>query len=120
MARGPEKLIGVVEKTRVQDMRVSLVKLREGTFVDLRVFAAAGADERRPTKMGMTFKIDLVPELVGCLLSALREFVQTERAERAALLATRREANAARPIAEQAQGAAVSAESPIAAMTGAG
>ena len=115
MARGPEKLIGIVEKNRVQDMRVSLVKLREGTFVDLRVFAAVGDGERRPTKMGMTFRPDLLPELIGVLIEATREFVRTERE---ALATARREANAAGPVAAQDQGAAVSAEAPGAAMTG--
>ncbi len=70
MERGPERLIGVVEKNRVTDMRVRLVKLREDTFVDLRVFAAASDDERRPTKKGMTFKPDLVPELIEVLAKA--------------------------------------------------
>ncbi len=73
MEHGPEKLLGIVEKNRVTDMRVSLVKLRGGTFVDLRVFAAAGADERRPTKMGMTFKPELVPELIEVLAKAAAE-----------------------------------------------
>ena len=70
MERGPEKLIGVVEKNRVTDMRVRLIKLGGKEFVDLRVFAAAGADDRLPTKMGMTFKPDLVPELIEVLAKA--------------------------------------------------
>ncbi len=70
MAYGPGKLIGIVEKNRVQDMRVRLVELRGETFVDLRVFAAAGDGERRPTKKGMTFKPDLVPELIEVLAKA--------------------------------------------------
>ena len=71
MERGPEILIGVVEKNRVQEIRVRLVKLREDTFVDVRVFAAVGADdERMPTKKGMTFKPDLVSELIEVLAKA--------------------------------------------------
>ena len=70
MAYEPGKLIGVVEKNRVQDMRVRLVELRGETFVDLRVFAAADDGERRPTKKGMTFKPDLVPELIEVLAKA--------------------------------------------------
>ncbi len=116
MAYEPGKLIGVVEKNRVQDMRVSLVKLREGTFVDLRVFAGVGDDERRPTKKGMTFRPELLPELIKVLIEATREGLL--KPQREAVLAARREANAAGPIAEQAQGAAVSIEAPVAAGTG--
>ncbi len=116
MAYGPGKLIGVVEKNRVQEMRVRLVELRGETFVDLRVFAAAGDGERRPTKRGMAFKPDLLPEMIGFLIEATREFVRTERD---ALRATQREANAAGPLPEQAQGATVSTEAPVAGMAGA-
>ncbi len=70
MERGPEKLIGVVEKNRVTDMRVRLIKLGGKEFVDLRVFAAAGDGERRPMKMGMMFKPELVPELIEVLAKA--------------------------------------------------
>ena len=70
MAYEPGQLIGVVEKNRVQDMRVSLVKRRKDTFVDLRVFAAVGDNERRPTKKGVMFKAELLPELIEVLAKA--------------------------------------------------
>ncbi len=72
MAYEPGKLIGVVEKNRVQDMRVSLVKRRKDTFVDLRVFAAVGDNERRPTKKGMMFRPELLPEMIGFLIECQR------------------------------------------------
>ncbi len=107
MAYEPGKLIGVVEKNRVQEIRDRLVKLREDTFVDVRVFTAVGAgNERMPTKRGMTFKPELVPGLIEVLLKFARE----------ALLKPTREANAAGVMAEQVQGMAVSAEAPVAAM----
>ena len=116
MAYGPGKLIGIVEKNRVQDMRVRLVDLRGETFVDLRVFAAAGDGERRPTKKGMTFKPDLLPELLRVLIEAAREGLLKPHREASAT--ARQEATAAGPIAEQPQGAAVAAEAPVAAMAG--
>ena len=69
MAYEPGKLIGVVEKNRVQEIRVRLVKLREDTIIDLRVSAAVGAgNERMPTKKGLTFKPELAPGLIEVLL----------------------------------------------------
>ena len=118
MAYEPGKLIGIVEKNRVQDMRVSLVKRREGTFVDLRVFAAVGDNERRPTKKRMMFRPELLPELIRVLVEAMREGLL--KPQREALATARREANAEGPMTEQAQAAVVSAEAPVAAMAEAG
>ncbi len=95
---------------------MSLVKRRGGTFVDLRVFAAVGDNERRPTKKGMMFRPELLPELIRVLVEAVREGLL--KPQREALATARREANAAGPVAAQDQGAAVSAEAPGAAMTG--
>ncbi len=75
MEREPGKLIGIVEKNRLTDMRVRLVELRGETFVDLRVFAAVGDGERRPTKKGMAFKPDLVPELIEVLVKAAADAI---------------------------------------------
>ena len=117
MTHEPGKLIGIVEKNRVQDMRVRLVDLRGEPFVDLRVFAAVGGVERRPTKKGMTFRPDLLPDLIEVLIEAAREGLLKPHREASAT--ARPEANTAGSISEQSQGAAVSAEAPAATVSGA-
>ncbi len=68
--------------------------------------------------MGMAFRPELLPELIAVLIEATREGLL--KPQREALSTARREANAAGPIAEPAQGTAVSAEAPVAAITGEG
>ncbi len=73
MKLGAEKLIGVVERNGIQDIRVRLVELDNGTFVDVRVFTAVGPDERVPTKKGIAFRPGLLPKLIEKLQTAERE-----------------------------------------------
>ncbi len=73
MKFGAEKLIGVVEKNRAQDIRVRLVEIDGGTFVDIRVFTAVGSDERALTKKGVTLKPAFLPQLIEKLQTAERE-----------------------------------------------
>ena len=73
MKPGAEKLIGVVERNGIQDIRVRLVELDGGTFVDVRVYTAAGAVDRVPTKKGVTFKPALLPQLIEKLQTTERE-----------------------------------------------
>ncbi len=78
MKLGAEKLIGVVERNGIQDIRVRLVELDGGTFVDVRVFTAVGPAERVPTKKGVTFRPALLPQLIELLQTAEREATAAE------------------------------------------
>ncbi len=73
MKIGAEKLIGIVERNNIQDIRVRLVELDNGTFVDVRVYTAVGPTERVPTKKGVTFRPALLPKLIEKLQTAERE-----------------------------------------------
>ncbi len=65
------KTIGTIEKSRTEELRVSLQGFKGRHYLDIRVYADPYADEgqgRVPTKKG----IKLAPAKVGELIAVLR------------------------------------------------
>ena len=73
--------IATVEKNRAEDVRVALVEFNGHDLVDIRIFAAFdGAEERQPTRKGVSLAVRHLPALLGALQAA------QEAAERRGLL----------------------------------
>jgi hypothetical protein len=73
--------IATVEKNRAEDVRVALVEYNGHDLVDVRIFASIeGAEERQPTRKGVSLAIRQLPALLEALQAA------REAAERRGLI----------------------------------
>lgn len=61
-------LIATIGKNASQEVRVTLSEFKGSHNLDVRVFAAYGGDdERKPTKKGVSLKLDKLDELMVAL-----------------------------------------------------
>ena len=56
-------VIGQIQKTSTQDLRVALGTYKGRKFLDLRLYIPGDAVERVPTKKGVTIPISKIAEL---------------------------------------------------------
>ena len=72
------KTIGIIEKNRLQDVRVSLTEWRGQRLIDVRIFSVADtSDDRIPTKKGVALQLSALPALIEVLERAHSEAVAT-------------------------------------------
>ena len=73
-----EILIGTIEKSRLEEVRVRLDAFKGLHLFDIRVFADfSGSDpEKRPTKKGLTMRIEKLPDLIELLQEAEAEAIR--------------------------------------------
>jgi hypothetical protein len=66
------KVIAIVEKNSLEEVRISLNRFRGHDLIDVRVFAAprSGAGDRQPTKQGISLKIAALPALISAPVRA--------------------------------------------------
>ena len=83
-----EQTIAVIEKNGVEDVHIELSEYRGYDLVSVRIYANYDTDEapKRPTKKGVTLKVENLPDLIAALQEAERQAVA------AGLLATKEEA----------------------------
>ena len=68
MTEDATTVIGTIRKNASEDVRVALTTFHDVDLVDIRAFADFdNRGERRPTRKGLTIKIDRLPELIGLL-----------------------------------------------------
>ena len=62
-------LIAVVPKNQREEIRVSIDQFKGTELLDVRIFANFddGDGERRPTKKGISVKVERLPELIAAL-----------------------------------------------------
>ncbi len=59
-----EKLVKVIPKNKVQEIRVELKEFKGYNIIDLRIWnTVPNSDEKRPTQKGITLNVSLLPEL---------------------------------------------------------
>ena len=58
-----KELVHSFDKSPTEQVQVSLSAFKSKTYVDLRIYYKASGGEYRPTKKGITFSPDLLPEL---------------------------------------------------------
>ena len=82
-----DETIAVIEKNGVEEVHIDLSEYRGHDLIGIRIWANYGsADEpKRPTKKGVTLKIEKLPELISVLQEIERQ------ARRAGLLTTKDE-----------------------------
>lgn len=66
-------VIAVVKKNKNDEIRIAFTTYEEMNLVDCRVFTAFDGGEPRPTKKGVTVRIEKLPALVSALQDALAE-----------------------------------------------
>ena len=83
-----EQTIATIEKNRMEEIRVGLSEYQGHDLVNLRIYANYDAEdsERKPTKKGVTLRVEKLPELIAALQETQRE------AEAAGLLKAKAEA----------------------------
>ena len=68
-----DKTVAIIEKNRVEEIRVRLVEFHGRPFADIRVFTTADATgERVPTRKGIALRPEKLPELIEALRGAER------------------------------------------------
>jgi hypothetical protein len=86
-------IIETLEKNQVEKVVVSLDEFRGHPLIDVRVYAAySGQGEARPTRKGVSLKIEHLPALIEALTAAAAE------ARRRGLLPEERSAGAIRQM----------------------
>jgi hypothetical protein len=67
-----EKTVSVIPKSGTEEVRVDLSEYRGHDLVSIRIYANYdSADEpKRPTKKGVTLKVEKLPELIAALQQA--------------------------------------------------
>jgi len=70
--------IAIVEKNSREDVRIAIDEFRGTQIVDVRVFANfnGDAEERSPTKKGVSLKVERLPALIEALGQAKEEAVR--------------------------------------------
>ena len=59
-----EMLVGILEKSKTQDLRARLTEYHGRPYLDLRTFVVVDAtDERVPTRKGLTVPVTKIAEL---------------------------------------------------------
>lgn len=59
-----EKLVKVIPKNRVQEIRVELKEFKGHHIIDIRIWnSVPGSDEKRPTTKGVALNVELLPHL---------------------------------------------------------
>ena len=58
-----KELVHSFDKSSTEQIQVSLSTFKGKTYVDLRIYYKASDGDYRPTKKGITFSPDLLPEL---------------------------------------------------------
>lgn len=70
--------IAIVEKNSREDVRIAIDEFRGTQIVDVRVFASfnGDAEERSPTKKGVSLKVERLPALIEALAQAKEEAIR--------------------------------------------
>jgi hypothetical protein len=70
-----DRLVAVIPKNKVEELRVSLPRFKGVELIDVRTFAQFGSGEeaKRPTRKGITLKIEHLPQLIDALTAALAD-----------------------------------------------
>ena len=59
-----EKTVKVIQKNKVQEIRVELKEFKGHNIIDIRIWNnVPDSDEKRPTTKGVTMNVELLPEL---------------------------------------------------------
>jgi hypothetical protein len=69
-----DQFLAIVPKNAIEEVRIALSRFKGTDLVDVRVFAAFSNvpdNERRPTKKGVSLKLQYLPALVEALEGAL-------------------------------------------------
>lgn len=74
-AQGP--VFATIRRSRGEELRVELSTLSGRYFADLRIWYPAEDDMLRPSKKGVTCRLDQLPDLQAALASAI-EFARRE------------------------------------------
>ena len=69
-------LIATVPKNSREELRVALSEFKGHPFVDVRVFADMGHEDRSPTKAGVTIKLGSIRAMINALEAAHAAAVQ--------------------------------------------
>jgi hypothetical protein len=67
------EVLATINKNRSEIVRVALTKYEDLDLVDIRIFATFDAADGRPTKKGITLRVEKLPALIEGLQSALAE-----------------------------------------------
>ena len=78
-----EKVIETIEKNTREEIRIALTKYKGFDLVDLRVFFHTGVldDDPKPTKKGITFKTEVLPEVIEGLEEAKNEILNSDSSQ---------------------------------------
>ena len=69
-----EKLISTIEKNSREEIRVELSEFKGHDLLAVRVYTDIdGAEERKPTKKGITINVKLLPDLLKAVTEAERQ-----------------------------------------------
>ena len=70
-----EETVAVIEKNAMEEVHVELSEYRGHDLVSVRIYANYGSTEepKRPTKKGVTLKVDKLPDLILALQEAERQ-----------------------------------------------
>ena len=66
-------ILGYIDKNSRERIRVAIEAYSGHTFLDVRVFALGDGGEPKPTKQGVTIRLDRVRDLQRLIDSALQE-----------------------------------------------
>jgi hypothetical protein len=83
-----EQTIAVIEKNAIEEVHIALSEYRDHDLVSVRIYAnyASAEEVKRPTRKGVTLKVEKLPDLIAALQEA------EQRARAAGLLTTKDEA----------------------------
>lgn len=74
--------VATIPRNREEEIRVALSEYKGVHLLDLRTYAAfGGADERRPTKKGVTVRLDRLDDLIDALALARERAVKLRMLE---------------------------------------
>lgn len=59
--------LGTVQKNSREEIRIHLEQFRGHEIVNIRVWFEADDGEMRPSKKGLAFRVDLLPEIMNAL-----------------------------------------------------
>ena len=65
-----DKEIKTIQKNKLSQIKIKLTEYMGHQLVDLRVYFQTEEGESIPTKKGITFKVDLLPEVIQALITA--------------------------------------------------
>lgn len=68
-----DKVIARIPKNSMEEVRVSLTTYRRHDLLDTRIYFKDEDGEWRPSRKGLTLKVDYLPDLLKALCQAKKE-----------------------------------------------